>query len=121
MGNYTALVRIAGIAYLVYKLIYDSRELGRLISSYTGSKIIFTESESSLFAVLLAVIGVTDLVPYLEDNSDYFDSVVPIRFFAFFILAVVSYLGDFALLNSPLVLGYSILEAIVNGLMMIDF
>jgi len=40
MGNFSALIRILGISVLIYKLIYDPRELGRLISSYTVSETI---------------------------------------------------------------------------------
>lgn len=70
---------------------------------------------------MLSVIGLTDLIPYLENNNDYFDSVVPIRLLAFSVLSAVSYFGDIALLKGPLVLGYAVLEVGLNGLMMVDF
>jgi len=56
----------------------------------------------------------------MENNVDYFDSVVPIRFFGFLILSILSYFSGVSILNSPLVFSYAVLETVCNGLMMVE-
>ncbi|CCH44848.1 Aldo-keto reductase family 1 member [Wickerhamomyces ciferrii] len=139
MAGYSIYLRVIIFSFIIYKLIQDPRELGRQISSYTvsytpnnpsyrllttppkqKSKIIFTESESSLFATLLIILGLSDYLPYLEDNQDYFDSIVPVRFLLGLGLTLGSYLELVSILSSPLVFWFGVLEILTNGLMLID-
>ncbi|CAI4034516.1 hypothetical protein SMKI_10G3090 [Saccharomyces mikatae IFO 1815] len=47
-----------------------------------------------LFALLFALNGIHDLIPLLENNVGYFQSIVPARLLLFFILTAISYLWE---------------------------
>ncbi|QHS74344.1 Ilm1p [Saccharomyces paradoxus] len=47
-----------------------------------------------LFALLFALNGIQDLIPLLENNVKYFQSIVPFRLLIFFILTGISYLWE---------------------------
>ena len=56
------------------------------LSRYSG--------QLGLFALLFTLNGVHDLIPLLENNVKYFQSVVPVRLLIFFILTSISYLWE---------------------------
>ncbi|CAI4044011.1 hypothetical protein SKDZ_10G3140 [Saccharomyces kudriavzevii ZP591] len=47
-----------------------------------------------LFAILFVLNGIHDLIPLLENNVKYFQSIVPVRLLIFFILTGTSYLWE---------------------------
>ncbi|AGO10620.1 AaceriABR166Cp [[Ashbya] aceris (nom. inval.)] len=51
-------------------------------------------AQLGMVSVLFFLLAVSDLLPLLENNLAYFDSLVPFRLLAFFILALVSYLRE---------------------------
>lgn len=51
-------------------------------------------AQLGMVSVLFFLLAVSDLLPLLENNLAYFDSVVPFRLLAFFVLAGVSYLRE---------------------------
>ncbi|KAK5960761.1 Ilm1p PWA37_002198 [Arxiozyma heterogenica] len=69
------------------------------------------------FSVLFVLLAINDLIPLLEDNKQYFFSVVPVRLTVFFILTTVSYWGqDYYYLHNNVVFIYSFAEVWLNFL-----
>lgn len=74
-------------------------------------------AQLGLFGVVFALLAVCDLVPLLEDNKQYFFSMVPTRLTIFFILTTVSYWGqDYYYLHNNVVFIYSFVEVWLNFL-----
>lgn len=70
-----------------------------------------------LFSVLFALLAVNDLIPLLENNKQYFFSMVPIRLTGFFILTTLSYWGqDYYYLHNNAVFIYCFIEVWINFL-----
>lgn len=72
-------------------------------------------AQLGLFGVLFLFASVSDLVPLLEKNMRYFNSVVPFRLFIFFALTACSYLWESNLyLHNNAVFTYCFIEVWVN-------
>ena len=69
------------------------------------------------FSVLFVLLAINDLIPLLEDNRQYFFSIIPVRLTGFFILTTVSYWGqDYYYLHNNVVFIYSFVEVWLNFL-----
>lgn len=69
-----------------------------------------------ILSVALFTLAVSDLIPLLADNVDYFETIVPTRLAAFFALAAYTYLSDFELLANNVVFTYAFFEIWFNVL-----
>lgn len=70
-----------------------------------------------LFSVVFALLAITDLIPLLEENKQFFFSMVPTRLTIFFILTSVSYWGqDYYYLHNNVVFVYCFAEVWLNFL-----
>ncbi|CAI1523331.1 hypothetical protein SEUBUCD646_0J03100 [Saccharomyces eubayanus] len=71
-----------------------------------------------LFALLFVLNGIHDLIPLLENNEKYFQSIVPLRLLFFFILTGVSYLWESNLyIHNNAVFIYCFVEVWINFLL----
>lgn len=72
-------------------------------------------AQLGLFGILFLFLSVGDLIPLLESNKKYFNSIVPFRLFIFFILTALSYLWESNLyLHNNAVFIYSFIEVWIN-------
>lgn len=72
-------------------------------------------AQLGLFGILFLFAAVSDLIPLLERNQKYFNSVVPFRLFMFFTLAGLAYLWESNLyLHNNVVFTYCFIEVWVN-------
>ncbi|CAL9734008.1 hypothetical protein MOSE0_D02476 [Monosporozyma servazzii] len=70
-----------------------------------------------LFGAVFALLAVSDLIPLLEENKQYFFSMVPTRLTIFFILTTASYWGsDYYYLHNNVVFIYVFAEVWLNFL-----
>lgn len=72
-------------------------------------------AQLGLFGLLFMFAAISDLIPLLEGNSKYFNSVVPFRLFVFFILTALAYQWESNLyLHNNVVFTYCFIEVWVN-------
>lgn len=67
-----------------------------------------------VLSVAVFAVAVADLIPLLADNVDYFETIVPTRLAAFFLLAGYTYFSDFELLANNVVFTYAFFEIWFN-------
>lgn len=91
-------------------VLTQAMDLPQLIMSQYSAQL-------GLFGFLFILLALTDLVPLLEDNKTYFYSIVPIRLFAYFITASLSFVWNSNLyLHNNAVFIYSFIEIWINFL-----
>ncbi|SCU85295.1 LAME_0D00826g1_1 [Lachancea meyersii CBS 8951] len=74
-------------------------------------------AQLGLFAAVFSLMAIQDLVPLLEQNTQFFESVVPIRLFFFFLLTAYAYCraGNLFLHNNAVII-YGGCEVWINFL-----
>lgn len=74
-------------------------------------------AQLGLFSILFILMATNDLIPLLEKNKKYFESIVPVRLMLFFVLTGLSYyLEDNLYLHNNAVFIYSFCEVWINFL-----
>lgn len=74
-------------------------------------------AQLGVFSIAFVLLALNDLIPLLENNKQYFYSIVPVRLMGFFILTTVSYYGhDYYYLHNNCVFIYSFVEVWLNFL-----
>ncbi|QLG71705.1 hypothetical protein HG535_0C00540 [Zygotorulaspora mrakii] len=74
-----------------------------------------TSAQVGIFGLLFLLLALHDLVPLVENNKAYFNSVVPIRLMVFFVLTAMSYLWESNLyVHNNVVFTYSFVEVWIN-------
>ncbi|QLQ78603.1 hypothetical protein HG537_0A08500 [Torulaspora globosa] len=72
-------------------------------------------AQLGLFGILFLFASISDLVPLLENNKKYFNSIVPLRLAVFFALTACSYLWESNLyLHNNAVFTYCFIEVWTN-------
>lgn len=70
-----------------------------------------------LFGVLslfISMSAISDLIPTIAENTAYFETIVPVRLFGFFVLAAFCMVSEYALIANNLVFTYAFLEIWIN-------
>ena len=75
-----------------------------------------TDPLLGILSLFLGTLALTDLVPLLAHNVDYFETVVPVRLVVFFIMAGVSYFSENTSLGNNMVFVYCFFEIWFNVL-----
>lgn len=69
-----------------------------------------------ILAVVFGVLAVSDLIPLIANNIEYFESIVPTRLIIYFALAGFSYFTSSELFGNNLIFVYSFFEVWFNFL-----
>lgn len=122
---YARLVFLTAICY------YLARDPAALISSHflvlLGQAmelpmvlpVVESESDSVLYGTISILFGlqaISDLIPLLADNINYFETIVPTRLTVFFFLAAYSYVSTNVAFGNNVVFVYSFFEIWFNFL-----
>lgn len=116
-------LRIAFLTTIAFFCIKDVNSILQnsyfLVLTHAMNLPILTLSQYSgqlgLFSVLFAMLAVADLLPLLERNRKYFESVVPFRLTLYFIIVICSYLMEDTLyVHNNAVFIYSFAEVWMN-------
>lgn len=76
-------------------------------------------STNPLFGVLsmfIAFSAISDIIPALAENINYFETYVPLRLFLFFCLGGFCIVSDYGLIANNIVFTYSFMEIWINFL-----
>ncbi|ODV86826.1 hypothetical protein CANARDRAFT_195592 [[Candida] arabinofermentans NRRL YB-2248] len=110
--------RLAFIGYVSYLLATSPKSVleysGVLVLSTAMNLPILLVNESSpvygSLAVLLVFGSIGDLFALLDENFSYFELVVPLKLFTYFLLAFYCYLGSNLFLCNSLIFAYVFVE-----------
>ncbi|EGV66070.1 hypothetical protein PSN45_003105 [Yamadazyma tenuis] len=69
---------------------------------------------NGLIAMFMTITALSDLIPCMADNVQYFETVVPTRLFGFFCLCAYTYLIEDRIFSNSVVFVYSFLEIWLN-------
>lgn len=81
--------------------------------------IVLVDSSNPLLgitAVAFATLAISDFIPLLADNIEYFETIVPTRLFLYFGLAAYSYVTNSPFFSSNVIFVYSFFEIWFNFL-----
>lgn len=67
-------------------------------------------------AVAFGTLAISDLIPLLADNIEYFETIVPTRLFMYFALAAFSYVTKSPFFSNNIIFVYSFFEVWFNFL-----
>ncbi|GME72661.1 unnamed protein product [[Candida] boidinii] len=113
-----AYLRIAFFTLVSYYLIFDPKTVFDydgviVLSSAMKLPLLLVNEDSPIYGtigVVLFMSIVSDLVPLLEDNRQYYEAVLPTKLLIFFCLASYSYLGSYVYLCNSIVFCYTFVE-----------
>lgn len=77
------------------------------------------ESSNAIIGLLVLFLGInalTDVIPLLADNLEFFETIVPTRLTVYFAVAAYSYIGNSQYFSTSLVFVYCFLEVWINFL-----
>ncbi|CUM66253.1 uncharacterized protein PRCAT00003913001 [Priceomyces carsonii] len=117
-------VRVILLLVISFLLVKDPESLSTygfilLLGKAMQVKLTILDPSNPLIGVLVTIIGtsaISDLIPLLADNIDYFETVVPTRLTGFFLLASFSYLAESQYFSTSLVFTYAFFEIWINFL-----
>ncbi|CAK9438622.1 uncharacterized protein LODBEIA_P28460 [Lodderomyces beijingensis] len=70
----------------------------------------------SFISIFLGITALADLVPLMAENWTHFETLVPVRLFAFFLLVAYSYFVPTSVLSNSLTVTYAMFEIWCNFL-----
>lgn len=71
---------------------------------------------NGMIALVLGLNALTDLVPCMADNVEFFDTLIPTRLFGFFMLTAYVYLVEDRIISNNVTFVYAFLEVWINFL-----
>ncbi|ODV72599.1 uncharacterized protein CYBJADRAFT_168520 [Cyberlindnera jadinii NRRL Y-1542] len=116
----TILLRIGTLLFLSVKLLTDA-SFPLTIQGFTGSNFSYTQTETTLVAVLMLLMAFTDMAPLLESNVKYFKSISRTRLVFFVAIHIVSSSRIIPGLSGDLISYYAILEEVFNASIITEF
>lgn len=69
-----------------------------------------------MISLLLGSLAISDLIPSLADNIQYFETIVPTRLFGYFVLGTYTYLVEDKVFGNNVIFVYSFMEIWINFL-----
>lgn len=94
-----------------------SVNLSILLGQAMRLPIIEASPNNPLFGVLslfISVSAISDLIPAIAENTAYFETIVPVRLFGFFVVGAFCLISDYSLIANNLVFTYTFLEIWIN-------
>jgi hypothetical protein len=117
-------IRAAWLLFITYYLAFDAKYLCTigfviLLGQAMEVKFVMLNNDNPLLGIVCLLFGllvVSDVVPLMAENYQYFESIVPIRLCIFFGIAAYSYLVKTSILSNCLIFTYAFFEIWLNFL-----
>lgn len=117
-------IRLVILLFITYTLSFNPASISSigyviLLGQAMDLKLILLQENNPLIGVLVILFTymiISDLIPLLSENLDYFNSIIPIRTMLFFIIGAYSYLIKSSVLSNNLIFTYAFLEIWLNFL-----
>lgn len=117
-------VRVLFLTFLCFYLVTDPEYLGNagfvmLLGQAMEVKYAPLQESNPIIGLVVLFLGInalTDLIPLLADNLDFFETIVPTRLTVYFALAAYSYIGNSQYFSTSVVFVYCFLEVWINFL-----
>mmetsp|Transcript_4507 Transcript_4507/g.4985 ORF Transcript_4507/g.4985 Transcript_4507/m.4985 type:complete len:165 (-) Transcript_4507:54-548(-) len=117
-------VRVLLLAVIAFFCIKDPSVLlesgfAVLLGQAMQLNIILLDTSNPLIgitAITFATLAISDLIPLLADNIEYFETIVPTRLFLYFGLAAYSYVTKSPIFSNNIIFVYSFFEIWFNFL-----
>lgn len=118
---YLRVIFLITISYLLVQSpeLVGNNGFALLMGQAMQVKYVKLEAENPLLGIcsfLFFTLAISDIIPLLAENIDYFETVVPTRLTFYFGLAAFSYFAKTSIFSNNLVFVYSFFEIWVNFL-----